>query len=128
MNTSILALIILYSNLYNINPVLVAAVVQTESGWDINATSKKGAVGLMQLLPSSFPQYKVTDLYDPVINIREGVKYLAKMQKECVHKDELNFLVCFNLGPNSAKKVKHPELFPYVIKVKKIMNSLARNN
>jgi hypothetical protein len=83
----------------------------------------KVSFSVFQLNPKSFPQYSVKQLKDPKLNIQLGIKYLAKMKKECKYKDGLNWLTCWNYGPKNAKKVKHPELFPYVKKIKLAMNN-----
>lgn len=121
MTATLLGLVLYYSGMYNINPAMVVAIIQTESQFNERALSYTNDRGYMQLNPKSFPQYKADDLYNPEINIREGVKYLAQMRKECSHKLDDTWLICFNLGVNKAKLVKHPKLFPYYRKVKLVM-------
>ncbi len=68
------------TRLYQVDPVLVASVINAESSFDKNKVSSKHAIGLMQLLPStaqSITKQKIIDLYDPATNILLGVKYLA---------------------------------------------------
>lgn len=68
------------ANTYGIDPVLVASVINAESGFDKNKVSAKDAVGLMQLLPSTaaaMAKDDEIDLFDPTTNITLGVKYLA---------------------------------------------------
>lgn len=65
---------------YQVDPVLVAAVINAESSFDNTKISHKQAVGLMQLLPStaaSLTNEEDFDLFDPATNIKLGVKYLA---------------------------------------------------
>ena len=52
------------------------ALIQVESGYRPTARSHKGAMGLMQLMPSTARQYKVRNPYDPKANIAAGVKHL----------------------------------------------------
>ena len=65
---------------YAVDPVLVASVINAESGFDKTKVSPKQAVGLMQLLPSTAAAMapgEEIDLFDPTTNITLGVKYLA---------------------------------------------------
>lgn len=66
---------------YQVDPRLVEAVMGMESGGTYQALSKKGAQGLMQLMPGTAKRFGVTDPYDPVQNITGGVKYLAHLQQ-----------------------------------------------
>lgn len=58
---------------------LVRAVIQVESAYQERARSRKGAMGLMQLMPETARQYAVADPYDPVANIEAGVKHLKSL-------------------------------------------------
>ncbi len=58
---------------------LVKAVIQVESGYQQRARSRKGAMGLMQLMPETARQYAVADPYDPRANIEGGVRYLKSL-------------------------------------------------
>lgn len=62
-----------------VDPALVRAVIQVESGYQSRARSSKGAVGLMQVMPATGRQYGVTNLYDPNANIRAGVTHLRRL-------------------------------------------------
>jgi hypothetical protein len=62
-----------------VDPILVRAVIQVESNYEPGARSPKGAVGLMQVMPSTARQYGITNLYDPSSNIRAGVAYLKDL-------------------------------------------------
>jgi len=61
---------------YGVDRSLVKAVIHAESGYNPNAVSRKGAAGLMQLMPKTAQGLKVNDSFDPTDNIRGGVKYL----------------------------------------------------
>jgi len=63
----------------DLNPWLVAAVVQTESAFDPKAVSRVGAAGLMQLMPSAAADRDVDDVLDPVENLRGGTAHLRLM-------------------------------------------------
>ena len=58
---------------------LVKAVIQVESGYQPDARSRKGAIGLMQLMPETARQFAVADPYEPRSNIEGGVKYLRSL-------------------------------------------------
>jgi soluble lytic murein transglycosylase-like protein len=60
----------------DLNPWLVAAVVQTESAFDATAVSRAGAAGLMQLMPSAAADREVRDVLDPAENLRGGTAHL----------------------------------------------------
>ncbi len=57
----------------------MAALIEAESGFDPWALSEKGAIGLMQLLPSTAVDLGVTDPWDPVQNVAAGVRYLRAL-------------------------------------------------
>ena len=58
---------------------LVRAVIQVESAYREHARSRKGAMGLMQLMPDTARQYRVADPYDPKANIEAGIKHLKSL-------------------------------------------------
>jgi soluble lytic murein transglycosylase-like protein len=122
--TLIIKLITMYSLAYNIDPRIALSVVEIESGYNQNSIGVTKDIGLFQLNPNSFPEYTKEQLLDPKINIRLGVKYLAKMKKECKYKEDNLWLICYNFGIKNAKRVKHPELWNYTKKVKFAMGGL----
>ena len=64
---------------HRIDPALVRAVIETESNWNPSAISRKGAVGLMQLIPTTAQRFGVDDLYSPQQNVDAGVRYLKTL-------------------------------------------------
>ena len=64
---------------HKMDPALVRAVIETESGWNPKAFSHKGAGGLMQLIPTTAQRYGAYDVFDPQQNIDAGVKYLRTL-------------------------------------------------
>jgi soluble lytic murein transglycosylase-like protein len=66
-----------YARLYQVPVALVDAVIQVESGWNPYAVSRKGAAGLMQLMPATAARFGVEAPFDIQENIRGGVEYLA---------------------------------------------------
>jgi len=63
----------------DLDPWLVASVVQTESAFDPRAVSRAGAAGLMQLMPSAAAEHEVHDVFDPAENLRGGAEHLRIM-------------------------------------------------
>ncbi len=61
---------------HQVDPALVRAVIETESNWNPAARSSKGAVGLMQLIPTTAQRFGVNDAYSPQQNVDAGVRYL----------------------------------------------------
>lgn len=118
----ILSLIMRYAAINHISSDLAIAVVQYESSFNVTAKGQAGEIGLFQLLPSSFPEYTERQLFDPETNIKLGLKYLADMKESCVYKRNYTYTICFNLGPQKAKKVHHPEQYPYYKKIMENMN------
>jgi hypothetical protein len=64
---------------HNVDPALVRAVIETESNWNPSAVSRKGAVGLMQLMPTTAQRFGVRDFYTPQQNVEAGVTYLKTL-------------------------------------------------
>ncbi len=62
-----------------VDPRLVRAVIQVESAYQANARSRKGALGLMQLMPDTARRYAVSNPYDPDSNIAAGIKHLKTL-------------------------------------------------
>src|SRR6266849_2155972 len=61
---------------HRVDPALVRAVIETESNWNPAARSRKGALGLMQLIPTTAQRFGVNDAYNPQQNVDAGVRYL----------------------------------------------------
>ena len=64
---------------HNMDPALVKAVISTESGWNTQAVSRKGAVGLMQLVPGTAQRFGVGNPFDPAQNVEGGTTYLKSL-------------------------------------------------
>jgi Transglycosylase SLT domain len=64
---------------HSVDPALIRAVIETESNWNPSAVSRKGAVGLMQLIPTTAQRFGANDLYSPQQNVDAGVKYLKTL-------------------------------------------------
>jgi len=103
------ALIADHSVRHGLDPRLVTAVVEVESAYRPRARSRKGAMGLMQLMPATAAQLAVDDPYDPEQNLRAGVAYLARMV-ERFETLELA-LAAYNAGPEAVER--HRGVPPY---------------
>jgi soluble lytic murein transglycosylase-like protein len=105
---------------YLVDPHLVKAVIRCESNFDYLAVSRKGAVGLMQLMPDTVADMEVTDPFDPQDNINGGTRYLRKMMG--LFKGNLRMaLAAYNAGPTTVINVggvpRWRETVTYVQKV-----------
>ena len=88
---------------YDIEPELIHAVIRTESNGNHRAVSKKGAIGLMQLMPSTANDMNVGNPFNPEENIEGGTRYL----KYLIEKFDGNLtlaLAAYNSGPKTVEK------------------------
>lgn len=97
---------------HKVDPYLVAAVIKCESNWDTNAQSSAGAVGLMQLMPSTAREvarmglvdtrsYDANDLSDATNNIEYGTAYLGYLQDQLGNTDEV--IAAYNAGLTAVR-------------------------
>lgn len=110
------------SQKHGIDDSLVKAVIYTESYFNPNATSHKGASGLMQLMPATAAKYGISDLYNPKQNIIAGIKHLKYLMT--LYPDNLkHVLAAYNAGENAVDKYNgippYRETQGYVKKVMK---------
>lgn len=109
---------------YDVDPDLVAAIIQQESGGKKNAKSSAGAVGLMQLMPKTAKGLGVTDSYDPDQNIMGGTKYISQLLKK-YGGDVRKALWAYNAGPGRVAQNYMPdEAKKYISRVLGIYESL----
>ena len=106
---------------HGVDPLLVRSVMQVESNYNPNALSPKGAMGLMQLMPSTARQLGVTNAFDVRQNIEGGVKFLRYLKSQ--FNDDRLVLAAYNAGEGAVKKhgwiPPYPETIDYVYKVGK---------
>ncbi len=116
-------LIRLYAARNDLDPALVAAVIQLESAYDPNAVSRAGARGLMQILPSTWrylhpeslcpgnhapPSCGPGCIFDPAANIRGGTTYLRLLLGE-FHGDVVLATAAYNAGPSAVRRLGRQE-------------------
>jgi soluble lytic murein transglycosylase-like protein len=113
-------LILRRSDEQNLDPRLVRAVIQVESGYNHRARSNKGAIGLMQLMPDTASELAVRDPYDVDQNLRGGTTYLRQMIDTFAGRIELA-LAAYNAGPGAVEKHRgippYPDTVDYVQRV-----------
>ncbi|HEY1911722.1 MAG TPA: lytic transglycosylase domain-containing protein [Vicinamibacterales bacterium] len=97
---------------------LVRAVIQVESGYQERARSRKGAMGLMQLMPETARKYAVIDPYDPAANIEAGIKHLKALLERL---PMALALAAYNAGEGAVQRFHgippYPETQLYVSRI-----------
>jgi soluble lytic murein transglycosylase-like protein len=89
---------------HGVDPILVGALIKVESNYQPTARSRKGAMGLMQLMPSTARQYNVRNPYDPKTNIAAGVKHLKALLDRWGAVELA--LAAYNAGEGAVEKFK----------------------
>jgi len=102
--TSYADLITAAAEAHGVDPLLVQALIQVESNYQPRARSPKGAMGLMQLMPSVAREYKVRNAYDPKANIDAGVRKLKSLLEK-YGTDSLDLvLAAYNAGEGTIQR------------------------
>lgn len=106
-----------------IEPALIHAIMTVESNYNLHAQSKKGAYGLMQLMPETARRFKILDRKDPKQNILAGAKYLRELLN--LYKGDMKLAIAaYNAGPAAVQRYSgkippYKETMEYVPKVMK---------
>ena len=112
-----------------VEPNLVRAIIVVESGFNSRAVSKRGAVGLMQLMPATATRFGVSNRYDPRQNVRGGALYLGFLINR-FRQDVRLALAAFNAGEDAVDRSSGQippfiETLEYVPKVLKVYEVLS---
>ena len=112
----------------SVEPNLLRAVIVVESGFNSRAVSKRGAVGLMQLMPATASRFGVSNLYDPRENVHAGARYLKFLMDRFGQNVRLA-LAAYNAGEdavdrNGGQIPPFSETMAYVPRVLKIYRML----
>jgi soluble lytic murein transglycosylase-like protein len=93
------------ANVYQVDPALIKAIIKAESGFNPEALSHRGAIGLMQLMPTTAKSLGVKDCFNPKHNINGGVKYFSQLLERFRGNVELA-LAAYNAGSRYVKKYR----------------------
>jgi soluble lytic murein transglycosylase len=134
------AIVTAHARNYELDPALLSAVIYSESKFRANAESRSGAIGLMQLEPDTAKgialhtggsKFRVSDLYDPEINIRYGSWYLHHLLQK--YGNERLALAAYNAGQQNVdrwrtkgQEIQFPETRAYVKRVEHLKTIYRR--
>lgn len=114
-----------------LDPALLHAVINAESGYRPLAVSSRGATGLMQLMPATARRLGARNTYDPEQNVMAGARYLSQLQRE-FNGDISLALAAYNAGPATVKR--HGNVIPpytetqaYVPRVLQAYRRISKN-
>ena len=114
---------------YDMDPLLIKAVIKQESNFNPNAASNKGALGLMQLMPGTARDMGVFDVFDPRDNIFGGTRYLRRLYSQ-FNGDLALALASYNAGPERVYATNRipdiPETQNYVRSVISLYDTYKR--
>jgi hypothetical protein len=108
---------------HNVDPNLVRSVVKVESNFNSNAVSRKGAMGLMQLMPKTARELKVKNPFDPQQNVDAGVRHLKYLLEN--YNGDVNLtLAAYNAGEGAVRRSagvpQYSETQDYVRKITRL--------
>ncbi len=95
----------IYSQIYGVDAELIHAIVRQESCFNEGAHSRVGAIGLMQLMPQTALELRITDPWNPEHNIQGGIKYIAQMLEMFEGNPKLA-IAAYNAGPGNVNKYR----------------------
>jgi soluble lytic murein transglycosylase-like protein len=108
-----------------VRPELVRAVIVVESGFNPRAVSRRGAVGLMQLLPTTARRYGAFNAFDPEQNIQAGTHYLADLIARYGGEKLELVLAAYNAGEDAVERYRgippYRETIEYVRRIQRIL-------
>ncbi len=114
------------SDQFGVDIHFIKAIIRAESGFDQEAVSKKGAKGLMQLMPGTASDMEVIDPFDPEENIVGGTRYFSQLLKRFKNNKRLA-LAAYNAGPRTVENFKgippYPETRAFVERVMRYYHS-----
>ena len=117
------------SNRNRLDPDFVSSVISAESNFKIHAVSKKGALGLMQLMPSTAAQLGVADPFDPKANVEAGTAHLSALLDR-YNNDPIKALAAYNAGAHRVKQYNgvppYRETRAYISKIVRDFNAKKR--
>ena len=96
------AIIAAKAQFYGVNPDFVHAIIKCESNHDVQALSRAGAMGLMQLMPETAGDLGVANPWSPTENIDGGIRYILALLEE--FRDPWKALVSYNCGPEILRR------------------------
>ena len=112
-----------------LDPDFVSSVIKAESNFKTRAVSKKGAQGLMQLMPATAAQLGVTDPFDPRANVEAGTAHLSALLDQ-YHDDPVKALAAYNAGAHRVKQYNgvppYYETRAYIAKIVRDFNAKKR--
>lgn len=116
------------ASFYQLDEALLHAVIAAESGYNSHIVSRKGAVGLMQLMPDTARRYKVKNSFDPAQNIHAGAQYLSSLLAQFDNNIQLA-LAAYNAGENNVRKYggRIPPFTETTAYVPKVMDLYLKN-
>ena len=118
-----------YASQFRLEEALINAVIKVESDYNPRAVSRKGAQGMMQLMPQTARELDVRDPLNPDDNIRGGTRYLRQMLDR--FKDLDLALAAYNAGPSAVTRYggipPYEETRNYVIRVKKYLQQYRQD-
>ena len=123
--TDLRGLVAAVSTEHGVDPELVDCLVRVESGYNPSAVSRKGAMGLMQLMPSTASRHGVRNPFDPEDNVRGGVRELARLLELYAGNLQLA-LAAYNAGEGAVQKYggipPFQETRDYVVRILSMYN------
>ena len=111
------------SNKNRLDPDFVSSVIKAESNFKTRAVSKKGALGLMQLMPSTAAELGLSDPFDPRANVEAGAAHLSALLDR-YHNDPIKALAAYNAG---AYRVKQYNGVPPYRETRDYINKIVRD-